>query len=564
MNKKEVIAILREIGLLLEVKGESFFKSKAYYDAAKTLEQMEDDIERLVSERRLESIKGIGKALSKKITELVTTGGLAYYDRLKASIPEGLVHMLRIDGLGPKKIMTLYEKLGIASVEELTKACEENKLSGLPGFSVKTQEKILEGIERMHDYDEQFHYPVGHLIGEELLKYMQESGSVIRCDIAGSLRRKKEIIKDIDIIASSEEPIKAMEVFVSHPYVEDIIGKGETKTSILLQNGMKADLRVVSDQQYPYALHHFTGSKDHNATLRHIAKQEGLKMNEHGVFRKDTLIPCADEKDIFQLFNMAYIPPELRENNGELEAARDHSLPKLIENSDIKGIIHVHTQYSDGNSTIEELVQACILKGYTYLGISDHSQTAVYAGGLTVEQLKRQHEEIDELNEKYPDFKIFKGIESDILLDGALDYPDPILESLDFVIGSIHSAFKISEEKMTKRIKEAVKNPHMTILGHPTGRLLLRREGYMLDIKKVIEACIAHHVVIEINANPYRLDMDWRHMKWAKEQGVKFIISPDAHSIKELDYVKYGIQVARKGWLEIGDIINTRQQEYFL
>ncbi len=390
MNKKEVIAILREIGLLLEVKGESFFKSKAYYDAAKTLEQMEDDIEGLVSERRLESIKGIGKALSKKITELVTTGGLAYYDRLKASIPEGLVHMLRIDGLGPKKIMTLYEKLGITSVEELSKACGENKLSGLPGFSVKTQEKIVEGIERMHDYDEQFHYPVGHLIGEELLKYMKESGSIIRCDIAGSLRRKKEIIKDIDIIASSEEPIKAMDVFVSHSYVEDIIGKGETKkTSILLQNGMKADLRVVSDQQYPYALHHFTGSKDHNAALRHIAKQEGLKMNEYGVFREETLIPCADEKEIFQLFNMAYIPPELRENNGELEAARDHSLPKLVGNSDIKGIIHVHTQYSDGNTTIEELVQACILKGYTYLGISDHSQTAVYAGGLTVEHLKK-------------------------------------------------------------------------------------------------------------------------------------------------------------------------------
>ncbi len=371
MNKKQVIAILREIGLLLEVKGESFFKSKAYYDAAKTLEQTEDDIERLVSEKRLESIKGIGKALSDKITELVTTGQLGYYDRLKASIPEGLVHMLRIDGLGPKKIMIIYEKLGISTVEELTKACQENKLSSLQGFSVKTEKKILEGIERMHEYDERYHYPVGHLIGQDLLNYMKDSDSVIRCEIAGSLRRKKEIIKDIDIIASSEVPSKAMEVFASHPYVEDIIGEGETKTSILLQNGMKADLRVVSDQQYPYALHHFTGSKDYNAALRHIAKQEGLKMNEYGIFREDTLISCVDEKDIFKIFNMAYIPPELRENNGELEAAIEHALPKLIENSDIKGVIHVHTQYSDGNNTIEELVQACMSKGYTYLGISD-------------------------------------------------------------------------------------------------------------------------------------------------------------------------------------------------
>ncbi|QUI22513.1 DNA polymerase/3'-5' exonuclease PolX [Vallitalea pronyensis] len=561
MNKKQVIAVLKEIGLLLEVKGESYFKSKAYYDAARTLEKMEDDIEDLVRERRLETIKGIGKALNQKITELVTTGELAYYNRLKASIPEGLVQMLRIDGLGPKKIMTLYDKLGIATVEELTKACQENKLTGLPGFSRKTQEKILEGIERLQDYDERFHYPVGHLIGRDLLKHMQESGSVIRCDIAGSLRRKHEIIKDIDILASSHEPAKTMEAFVAHPYVEGIIGQGDTKTSVLLQNGIKADLRVVSDEQYPYALHHFTGSKDHNAALRHIAKQEGLKMNEYGIFRGENLIPCTNEKEIFRVFQMDYIPPELRENHGELEAAQAHTLPHLVEGSDIKGIIHVHSQYSDGNATIEELVKGCMSKGYHYLGISDHSQTAVYAGGLTVEQLKRQHEEIDRLNEQYRDFKIFKGIESDILLDGALDYPDTILESLDFVIGSIHSAFNMTEEKMTKRMMEAVQNPYMTIWGHPTGRLLLRREGYKLDVKKIIEACIAHEVIIEINANPYRLDMDWRYMKWAKEQGARFIISPDAHSIKELDYMNYGIQVARKGWLEKDNIINTRHQD---
>lgn len=558
MNKRQVNAILREIGLLLEVKGESYFKSKAYYEAAKALEQVEDDIETLVEEGRLEYIKGIGKAISKKIVELVNTGGLAYYERLKASVPQGLVEMLRINGLGPKKIMALYEQLGIDSVEKLTKACQENKLVSLPGFSQKTQDKILEGIERLQDYDQRFHYPIGWLIGQELLGYLKKESAVLRCEVAGSLRRKKEVIKDIDIIASSQEPMSVMKTFVTHPYVDTVVNQGETKSSIRLQNGMQADLRVVSDEEYPYALHHFTGSKEHNAALRHIAKEKGMKMNEYGIFHDDEKISCHDEREIFQVFGMDYIEPELRENLGELEAARHHALPDLITEKDIQGIIHVHTQYSDGHNTIEELVQACMLKGYDYLGVSDHSQTAVYAGGLTIDALKRQHEEIDRLNEKYKDFRIYKGIESDILQDGALDYPDAILESFDFVIGSIHSAFRMSEEKMTRRVIEATKNPHMTILGHPTGRLLLRREGYLLDIKAVIESCVKHDVILEINANPYRLDLDWRYMKWAKEQGALFVISPDAHSIKELDYIPYGIHVARKGWLEAKDIINTK------
>ncbi len=557
MTKGEVIGILKEIGLLLELKGESFFKSKAYYDAAKKLEVMEEDIYALVVEKRLDSIKGFGKALTQKITELVTTGELGYYTELKEAVPEGLVDMLRIPGLGPKKIMTLYESLGINSVEELREACEDNKLLELPGFSKKTQEKILQGIENIKAYSEKFHYPIGEVVATELLKVIKECKQVQRCEVAGSLRRKKEIIKDIDLLASSNEPNKVMDVFTSHHYVKEITGRGETKSSVVLQNGMKADIRVVEDRQFPYALHHFTGSKEHNTALRQLAKKQGIKMNEYGIFKDDELIQCHNEVDIFEVFGMAFIPPELRENYGELEVAKENKLPHLITSEDIRGIVHVHTNYSDGKATIEQLVMDCIQRGYSYLGISDHSKTAIYAGGLTEEDVKRQHEEIYKLNEKYTDFKIFKGIESDILPNGDLDYPDKILESFDFIIGSIHSAFKMEESKMTKRILRAIGHSHMKILGHPTGRLLLSREGYKINMDEIVNACIDNNVIIEINANPYRLDLDWRHMKAAKDKGAQFIISPDAHSIRELDYMQYGVNMARKGWLEKSDIVNT-------
>ncbi len=568
MTKSEVIKILNEIGLLLELKGENFFKSRAYYDAANKLEVIQEDIQTLVSENRLGSIKGFGKALTSKITELVTTGELEYYTKLKETVPKGLVSMLRISGLGPKKIMTIYKSLGVNTIEELKEACENNRLLDLPRFSKKTQDKILEGIKNYNEYSEKFHYPIGEVLSSELLKYIRESGIVQRCEVAGSLRRKKEVLKDIDLLVSSDEPDKVMDLFTSHYYVKEITGKGETKSSVVLQNGMNADIRVVSDSQFPYALHHFTGSKEHNTALRHIAKKQGIKMNEYGLFKDDELIVCHNEKDIFNVFGMEFIPPELRENYGELEAAENKELPVLVTNEDVRGVFHTHTNYSDGNATIEQLVIDCINRGYSYLGITDHSKTAIYAGGLTEEDIKRQHEEIDLLNEKYNDFKILKGIESDILPDGSLDYDERILQSFDFIIGSVHSAFKMEQKKMTDRIIKAISNPYMSILGHPTGRLLLSREGYKIDIEQIIEACIENDIVIEINANPYRLDLDWRHMKNAKEKGCKFVISPDAHSPKEFDYMRYGINVARKGWLEKSDIINTLKKDeivkYFL
>jgi DNA polymerase (family 10) len=557
MDKKTVIDILNEIGLLLELKGENPFKSRAYYNAARTIEVLDDDIEKLIKEDRLKDIKGIGDALNKKLTELVTTGRLEYYDNLKASIPEGLFEMLKIPGLGPKKIKTLYDKLDIKTVGELEYACIENRLVELPGFGEKTQKKILEGIQFIKQFNGKHLFMDAYLEASSLKQYLMDSGLTIRCEIAGSLRRRKEIVKDIDILATCDNPEKLMDVFTKYEGIRDIAAKGETKTSIILKSGINVDLRVVKDEEYPYALHHFTGSKEHNTAMRHRARQMGIKMNEYGLFKGDLLIKCRDEEEIFNNLNLSYIPPELRENMGEIEAAEKGLLPVLIEEKDIKGVFHVHTIYSDGANTLSEMVNAARDRGYKIIGITDHSKSAFYANGLKEEDILRQLDEIDELNHKYADIKILKGIESDILRDGSLDYDEDILKRFDFVIASVHSSFKMSKDDMTERIIKAIKNRYTKIIGHLTGRLLLARDGYDLDVYKVIDSAAEYGKIIEINASPYRLDMDWRYIKYAKEKGVKFAICPDAHRIEGLDDIKYGISIARKGWLEAKDVINT-------
>lgn len=380
----------------------------------------------------------------------------------------------------------------------------------------------------------------------------------------GSLRRKKETVKDIDILASSNNAQAVMEIFTTHHLVSSVSSKGETKSAVVLKDGINVDLRVVSDDEYPYALHHFTGSKEHNTALRHIAKKLGIKMNEYGLFRDDEIIKCSDEKDIFKVFDMGYINPELRENNGELEAAINKQLPHLIDFNDIKGILHIHTTYSDGANTIEELVKFSIDKGYAYLGITDHSKTAYYAGGLTEDEIKRQHEEIDRLNETYSNFTILKGIELDILPDGSLDYSDDILSSFDFTIASVHSSFNMDEDKMTERVLRAIDNKYVTILGHPTGRLLLSREPFKINMNEIIKACASGKVILEINANPHRLDLDWRLLKGAKVEGCKFVICPDAHRLEGINDIVFGVNTARKGWLEKADILNTLSASEFL
>jgi len=561
MDKREVINILNNIGMLLEIKGESFFKSKAYYDAARQIEMIEDELETLVREDRLKEIKGFGKALTEKITELINTGSMEYYERLRSSIPDGLVEMTKIPGLGPKKVRAIYENLKIDAIEELKKACLEDRISRLPGFGSKTQEKILEGIENMGKYKDSFLFPEAMEYALDLINYLKESDYVIRCSEAGSLRRRKETVKDIDILASSSDSEKVMDLFATHPLVDRVVSSGGTKTSVVLKNGINADLRVVNDEEYPYALHHFTGSKEHNTEMRHMAKQQGIKMNEYGLFKDDMLIGCKTEEDIFNVFNMQYIPPELRENAGEIEAAMRREIPELVQGSDIKGVLHVHSNYSDGFNSMEELVQACISKGYAYLGITDHSMSAYYAGGLKPSDLKRQHDEIERLKEKYKGFHIFKGIELEILPDGSVDYGDEVPEFFDFTIASVHSSFSMSEEKMTERVIKAMKSGFVDILGHPSGRLLLAREPYRINMNEIIKAAASCGVILEINANPHRLDLDWRFCKAAKEEGARFAICPDAHDISGIDDIRFGVNVARKGWLTAGDIINTLDAE---
>lgn len=482
---------------------------------------------------------------------------MKYYEDLKASIPEGLVEMLKIPGLGPKKIKTIYEKLNITTIRELEYACIENRLIDLAGFGEKTQKKILEGIQFVKQFSGQHLYPEAYTEALKLKEYLDMTKTALVTEIAGSLRRKKEIVKDIDILAAASDSSKVMEAFVNYQDVREVIAKGDTKTSVTLKSGINTDLRVVTEKEFPYALHHFTGSKEHNTAMRHKAKQMGIKMNEYGLFKGDKLIECKSEEEVFNKLGLLYIPPELRENMGEIEAAEKGELPKLIEEKDIKGVFHVHTTYSDGTNTLVEMVEAARKFGYKYIGITDHSKSAFYAGGLKEEDLVRQWEEIEELSKKYNDIVIFKGIESDILPDGSLDYEEEILKQFDFVIASIHSNFRMSKEDMTKRIIKAIENKYTTIIGHVTGRLLLARDSYEIDIYEVIEAAGHYGKIIEINATPYRLDLDWRYVKHAKEKGVKLAICPDAHGVEGLNDIKYGVGIARKGWLEAKDVINT-------
>ncbi len=558
MDKDQVADILEQIGLLLELKGENPFKTRAYENGARILRMLDEDLETIVDEKRLGSIQGIGQALEAKIEELILTGSLPYYETLLSEFPPTIFDLLKVPGLGAKKVRTLYIDLNIATLSELEKACQEGRLKDLKGFGEKTQQNILKGIEHIQAYTGRYLISQAGEMAVRLLTRLKGIPEILEVGIAGSLRRRKEIIKDIDMLVSSKEPAKVMGHIVSMPNIQEITGSGETKTSLRLQGGIGVDIRVVSPEQYPYALHHFTGSKEHNTKMRQIAKSMGLKMNEYGLFRGDEAenIPCQDETELFRALGMDFIPPELREDRGEIEAALSGQLPKLVTLEDILGIFHIHTKYSDGHSSIRELAEEVRRMGHQYLGIADHSRSAFYAGGLSIEAVKAQHQEIDGLNGEWEDFHIFKGIESDILADGALDYPAEILKTFDFIVASVHSGFKMDKKAMTNRILKAMDNPYTTILGHPTGRRILSREGYEVDVEEILKKAVETRVVIEINANPQRLDLDWRWCIRAKEMGVRFVISPDAHGLEELYYLGFGVSIARKGWLEKNNILN--------
>jgi DNA polymerase (family X) len=557
MDKEEVIKILKEISVLLELKDENPFKIRAYQNAARALESSDLDFTGDLKAEDFIKIKGVGSHIAERILELLDTGKLKIYEELKESIPHGLVEMISVPTLGPKKIKYLYDNLGISNIGQLEYACMENRLVDLPNFGEKTQENILKGIEVLKKYQGKYLYANIIVEAEAIHKKIKNFKHIKRSSLAGSVRRKKEVVKDIDIVASSGRPEKVMDFFTGLDEAEDIIARGDTKSSIRLKSGINVDIRIVKDYQYPYALHHFTGSKEHNTAMRTAAKKDGIKMNEYGLFKNDRLIKCSGEKDIFNYFSMDWIPPELRENYGEIEAARSGKLPELIEEKDIKGIFHIHTTYSDGNMSIEQACSYLKKEGFQYAGISEHSKSAAYAGGLKDKDIDKYMEEIDSFNKKHSGFKIFKGIESDILMDGSLDYSADMLEKFDFIIAAVHSGFNLSEEQMTGRIIKAIENKFTTMIAHPTGRLLLARDPYRVDTIRIINAAAENDVDIELNASPFRLDLDWRMCKYAKERGVKIFINPDAHSLKNLDDYKFGVNIARKGWLEKKDVPNT-------
>ncbi|HEV8537747.1 MAG TPA: DNA polymerase/3'-5' exonuclease PolX [Bacteroidota bacterium] len=568
MEKSQVAQILDEIGTLLELRGENRFKCIAYHNASRIINALTKDLDELVASGELRTVKGIGEGLAETITELVKTGKSKYHAGLRSKIPDGVLEMLRIQGLGPKKVKLLHEKLKIKNVDELKSAAENHRLAKIEGFGEKTEENILRGIELLKTHSDKHLFSVAEKASNRIFDVIKKQKGVVRCAVAGSLRRRKEVIGDIDILVSA--PAKAikpiMDAFTSHPDVDTVVARGETKSSVLLSSGINCDLRVVHDDEYPFALAYFTGSKEHNVEMRSLAKKFGWSLNEYGFSEAGTeekrgkgkrIVRCKEEADIYRALDLAYIPPELREQTGEFEAARNNSLPKLIDERDIRGTFHCHTTYSDGANTLEEMAHAARERGWEYLGIADHSKIAAYAGGLSEEKVKQQHKEIDALNSGYEKFRVFKGTEVDILPDGSLDWSDKVLASFDYVVASVHSKFKMTEAEATKRITRAIKNKHVTMLGHATGRLLLEREGYPVNMIDVINAAADYGKIIEINAHPIRLDLDWRLCKYAKEKGVAVSINPDAHNIVGLNDVYYGVGIARKGWLEKKNVLNT-------
>jgi len=563
-NKETVIDTLEAIAQMLEMKGENMFKIRAYVNAARALETFTGDFQKAVAESTLIEISGIGKAIAEKVTELVITGEMTFFNNLKAEFPPGIFEMFELQGIGPKKIKILWEDLGITTIAELEKACQDGRIAEKRGFGKKTADNILKSIE-----DRKKHsgiYRLGEIApdAERLLQELRELPEVSQVSIAGSYRRRKETVRDIDFIVATKSPEPVSDFFVKHSMVESVIAHGPTKSSVRLKNGIQADLRVVTNEQYPFALVYFTGSKEHNIAIRNRALSHGWTLNEYRLApdekakkTPDPIPPVHTEEDLHRALGLDYIVPELREDRGEIVAAEAHQLPDLVELENLRGTFHNHTTESDGRNTLEEMAEAAQELGLQYLGIADHSKSSFQAHGLEVDRLMRQVAQIRELNKQWDGhFRIFSGIECDILKDGSLDFPDDVLAQLDYVVASVHNAFSMPEAEMTDRIIRAISNRYVTFMGHLTGRLLLSREGYQVDVPAVIEAAAQTETVIELNANPRRLDMDWRWWPLAKEKGVKCVINPDAHSTSTLQFLWFGVGAARKGWLTKKDVIN--------
>jgi len=568
MTKGEIAAVLEEIATLLELKDENPFKIRAYANAARSLETFGANLSDLQDEDALEKIPGIGKAIAAKIKELAATGSLKYLEELRGDFPAAILELFSIPGLGAKKIKALYEKLHISSIAQLQKACESGRVAELPGFGETTQGKICHAIADRAKHFGSFQF--GQIAGEaeSLRNDLAAHPDALHACVAGSYRRRREIVRDLDLVVATKKPPAVTKFFLEHPLVESVIAQGPTKSSVRLRSQIQCDLRVVSAAEYPFALNYFTGSKEHNIELRNRALKRGWTLNEYRLApapapsgarkkRSTTKIPrVRDEVELYRAFDLDFIPPELRENRGEFEAAANHSLPRLIEKENLRGTFHCHTTASDGHNTLEEMAQAAQALGLEYLGIAEHSRSSIQAHGLDAAKLRAQVAAIRKLNKKFDGFQLFAGVECDILRDGKLDFDDDLLSELDYAVVSIHSVFNLSEAEMTRRIIRAISNPFVTILAHPTGRLLLQREPYVVNLPAIIEAAAETGTWIEINAAPKRLDLDWRWWPLAKEKGVKCVINPDAHRAERLQDLWFGIGVARKGWLTKEDVMN--------
>ncbi len=561
ITREEIARILRQIAQLLELKGENPFKIRAYRTGAEAVDTFSGDFIQLAKDDQLKPIKGIGDALAKKIHELVTTGKMEFWEKLRAEFPESIFELFEVQGLGPKKAKALFDALGVDSIEKLKVVCDNGEATKLSGFGAKSVEKIVEAIQYRESFAGRFR--LGDVAGQvqAILEALRAHPETSRAEAAGSVRRGKETVHDLDFIVATKEPQVLMDYFVEQPWTAEVLVHGATKSSIRLENGVQCDLRAVSNEEYPCALVYFTGSKEHNIVLRSRALKQGLTLNEYRLGPSegsDAKAPkIHDEADVYRALGLDFIDPALRESTGEFEAAESGNLPLLVELSNLRGTFHNHTTASDGKNSLEEMADAAMELGLQYLGIADHSKSSFQANGLNEERLRTQVAEIRKLNEGYDGaFKLFAGSEVDILRNGDLDFEDDLLGELDYVVASVHNALQIEESEMTKRLIKAIENPHVTMLGHLTGRLLLQREASAVNIPKVIDACAASGTIIELNCNPWRFDMDWRWWKLATGKGVKCSINPDAHRTSQLEYLHFGILQARKGWLTRDDVVN--------
>ena len=559
VHNADIAAIFNEIADLLEIESANPFRIRAYRNAARTLQGMGQEVSAyLQQDKDLTDLPGIGKDLAAKIVEILETGRCQALEKLRKATPAGLIDLLHIPGLGPKRVHALYHELDIHTPEQLLRAAKDGRIHDLPGFGTKTEQAIITNIEAHVKQKQRIKLVTAAQYAEPLVVYLQQVHGVDQVIVAGSYRRRKETVGDLDILVSASKSDKVMEAFVAYDEVQEVLARGSTRSTVILRNGLQVDLRVVAKTSFGAALYYFTGSKAHNIAVRRRAQQRKLKINEYGVFKGDKQIAGATEKSVFAAIDLPYIPPELRENTGEIEAAEQHRLPKLIELNDLHGDLHAHSKATDGHNSIKEMAQAAHTFGFEYLSITEHSRHLTVAHGLDETRLLKQIEEIDKLNDELHGITLLKGIELDILEDGQLDLPDTVLAKLDLVVGAVHSKFHLSRAKQTERILRAMDHPHFTLLAHPSGRLLETRDAYDVDMPRIIRHASQRGCYLELNAQPDRLDLLETYCHLAKDEGVLISVDSDAHSVNDFNNLQYGIGQARRGWLEKEDVLNTR------